>query len=484
MVRVFRLLSLMLIFPPVLLFVFGLLFWLSATRPDGFYLIEAIQSRSAMSLWISDKPERALSQRPTMNLFAWIRPSRTGNALSAFDEWFQEYLLSTDNTDEAAEGAPYVLPPAIIPQSQIENIFEPYHYDSVTRRVIEDIWNSGFLSVAGIIQPEADVWMKSLLGWHSAGVGLESLATLFGLSFHPDETRIVHPYFLTWLNRQPSAELRKESLGGVTIFESALEVSADELFELHGQLCSVGSLPERLCSEGSFLENPIDPFLRVSRDFRVQLKYFWTVRGGALIWSNQKECMRSAFEQSESRFSGCTDHARSPVRSLFGRRAALSLRRVVTAPQVESVGYFVNERQVMFDFNAVLEFLLNPKKVQSSWLSDLLSQASSLRELRELSKSLKLRSQVSPFWAARLVEHSPGSLELLTVARWMGLEEQLERIHRTWAESQFEFLYSLKAAWSGLPRTPARLNRSEPWQQAAEFKQSKSVFEIGWSEKE
>jgi hypothetical protein len=315
-------------------------------------------------------------------------------------------------------------------------------------------------------------------------VGLESLAKVFGLSPRTAEKGIIHPFFLTWLNRQPSAELERDTKDGLTVYESVLEVSADELFVLHGKLCWLGSIPDRLCSDGSFFDNPIDPFLRVSKVFKVQLKYFWTVRGGALLWSNRKECLGSAFSKSGTRFAGCVDRKPSSVKSLFEHNSALRLHKALTSQQRDSYGLFVNEEQLLNALDAVVDSFGNSEKLQSEWLSDLLVQADTLRDLRNLSNSLKLRSQLIPFWGARLVENGPGSLELLTVARWNGMDEHLEKIQRDWAESQFEFLYSLKTAWSGLPRTRGRFRQSGPWRQIAEFRQSKSLFEIGWSDRE
>ena len=484
MLRVFRWASMVLILAPFLFFLFGLLFWMSSARPDGFFLFEAIRARSAISLWLSDHSESGESRKIEMSVFAWLRPSRTDAALSGFDEWFREYLLLSEDTDESADGAPYILPPAIIRPFQIESEFEPDQYDSVTRQVIENIWNSGLFSLVGFIKPEADVWLKSLLGWHSAGIGLESLTKTFGLNQVTDENALFHPFLLNWLNRQPSAELERESFGGVTVFESVIEINADEFFKLYGKLCGTGALPDLWCSEGSFIENPLDPLLKVSPDFRVQLKYFWTVRGGALLWSNQKECLISAFAQSGDRFADCSDQKSASTRSHFEGGSMRRLRSALTSKKKKAFGYFVNEQQILFDFAEVVRVVSDPQRVRSKWFYDLLIQANFVRELKNLSSALTLRSQVTPYWGARLVEHSPGSLELLTIARWMGLDDELDRIHRPWAESQFEFLYSFQTAWSGLPRTPARLRQNGPWQQSAEFRQSKSVFEVGWSEKE
>ena len=124
MVRVFRWLSLILVLSPLLLFAFGILFWASAARPEGFFVFEAIRARSIVSFWLYDKSEKDFSKQIDMSVFVWIRPSQIGSAFTSFDEWFQEYLLMIEDTDEAADGAPYILPPAIIPPFQIESSFE------------------------------------------------------------------------------------------------------------------------------------------------------------------------------------------------------------------------------------------------------------------------------------------------------------------------------------------------------------------------
>lgn len=486
MIRIVRLLVIFVALPPLLFLILGFMIWASAVRPDGFFLLEAIRAHAVSSFWLKDNTGQGGSQELSLSVSAWIRPSHTKRALHRFDAWLREYMLIQDDTDEAVDGAPYVLPPVIIPQRQLpgELTVGPDSYDIATQRLIEDLWNSGFLVTMGVVRPESEFWLKSLLGWYSAGLSLEKLSNAFGLKPQDTESQAFAPYFLNWLNRQPSGELERETLGAITVHESVVEVNADQFFTLYEKLCIISALPVQWCSGDGFFENPVDPLLRVSSEFKIQLKYYWTIRGGALLWSNQKDCLVSGFEQSVGRFSACSDHDSRKPSSLFSSSVQRSLKEALLPRQNKAVGYFVNEQNIRSGFDSVLLNLSSSQANGSEWISDFLQRSDARSFIKSFRVALNLRAAKIPYWGAYLTEKSPGTYELYTVARWLGQDDQLHGIQRQWAESQFDFLYSVKLAWAGLPRTPARLRQNGQWRPSKEFKKSRAVFEIGWSEKE
>lgn len=484
--RIVRCLAWVGLFLPLLFFAVGILFWVSEARLSGSFQSDAWRERAVASFWVRDRSYRPDQNAVSLSVVAWVRPSRIEVSVPAVNEWIREYLLISGDTDELADDAPYLLPPALIPPFESFVAAEDDPYDVATRRVIENVWRSGLVVVAGEVEVESPLWQKSFLGWYGAGIGLEPLAQFFGLTHSEGRETPDAPFLLAWMSRLPRGELRASVDQGVLVHESVFEISPRELDDLFGRMCGLDAVPEDWCLDAGLPDNPLDPLMKVSREFKTQLKIYWTVRGGTLVWSNQKGCLISAFHSHNSRFSGCADIRNDRLQRAVVPSDALQLRRALLRSEQNAIGYFVNEANLKDAFDkALIEIRRNDVSAEGrGWIVDLLGREGVQALLGAIDSALTVRAERVPYWGATLTDRGPGRLTLLSVAHWQYTDTPLERIERTWAETQFGFLYSLNSVWTGRPKAPARLQHTGMRRTDTRLRHSNADFDVGWSEQE
>ena len=471
-------------FAPLL---FGFLVWMATARRADTYLLKSIQTNAAVTVWLN--PATAESENDfltpkKMTLSLWISPSKVSRALAHFDGWIQEYSLVRESTDEAAENESYALPPSVLPDPDEAEYFVEDPYDVALRALLEDFWNSGLFVVAGSIHFKTPFWMKPFVGWIGSGIQKNAPVHFFDSKLTFSGLREDGADFPSWFSELPFAHLGVESIDGLLVHETVFDIGGEQIAALHGRLCELGNVGENWCSLSDVFENPIEPVLYATEAFKAQFSVFWALRGEHLIWSNQRECLSVLAQGKNSERLSCGElpgEAGYPTVS-FQEREILNTDSTKGAGMV--AGFFLNQRAMRDSFESLASKVVAAPLDGATWLHDLIQGSTGGRLLKEWRSNLQGRALLLPSWGSRLNWLAPQTGQLSTFVHWFRGPGSGEQIEREWAESQFDFLYGLSAAWSGLPRGPGRLERTLPWQSQKSFWKADTVYSLGWSERE
>ncbi|MEY4064004.1 MAG: hypothetical protein RIR26_212 [Pseudomonadota bacterium] len=468
--------------------VFGFLVWLATARPADFYFIRAARENAAGGVWFEPS---ALSkhggpfQLQRADLSLWFEPEKLNKALVHFDSWMQEFALIREITHEAVEDQNYELPPAVVPHPGQAMAPLEDAYDLALRNLMEDIWSSGAVSLAGSLHFRVPHWQKFLSGWLTANVPSNRTTAFFDSTLEQSGLRDDAADLLSWFSRLPYAHLSQSSQSGLVWHESVFDVSGAQLADLHSHLCDLENLPESYCESNDSDESFLDPLLFATEDFKFQFVVFWAVRGDHLLWSNRKECLLSLVADEQSDGVGC---GRAPQQgiAIHKRESFLSHVRRDKGPREGSrAGFYLNQSQLTQGFGQSVKKLLSIEGIQgASWLQDAMRSVSGERTVREWDARLRSAEVLKPLWGARLSLPTvqEGRLAVFLVQGHLPPEEDNSTSH---SEDQFfSLLYGLNNAWFGLPRGPGRVLEVRRGKGGDAIWKTDAVYRLGWSERE
>lgn len=469
------------------LVLFGFLVWMATSRRADNYLLKSIQTNAVATVWLN--PATGVSDNDfltpeKMTLSLWISPSKISRALAHFDGWMQEYSLLRESIGTAAENESYALPPSVLPNLDEAEYFIDDPYDAALRALLEDLWNSGLFVIAGSLHFRTPFWMKPFVGWLGSGIQKNAAVHFFDSKLMFAGLREDGADFPSWFSELPFAHLGVESIDGLLVHETVFDIGGEQIAALHGKLCELGNVGENWCSISDIFANPLEPVLYATHEFKVQFTVFWALRGEHLIWSNQRACLSVLAEGRNSERLSCgelTSEARYPTVS-FQEREILNTDSAKGTGM--GAGFFLNQRAMRHSFESLASAVVADPLDGATWLHDLIQGSTGATLLKVWRSRLQEQAQLLPSFGSRLNWLSPQTGQLSTFVHWFRGPGSKEQIDREWAESQFDFLYSLVAAWSGLPRGPGRLERTLPWQSQQSFWKSMTVYSLGWSEKE
>lgn len=471
----------------LLFFFLGQMFWIAISKDERHYLAHSIRNCAPLSVWINQSASSAqqhLLDYGLLNFSLWIDPKKIKLALGNFDNWAQEYALVKDATEEAIDDESYPLPPSVPPDSSDIDVFIDDPYDLALQKLIEDFLNSGFVTISGAAHLKSPIWAKPLMGWLSADVVENALQRVFDTKIWLSGVRKDGADVLSWFSELPFAHLDSLKSNGVSIYESVFDLSGEQLAGLHSRLCELGNLSAEYCEFSDFDQNPLDPFLFLTENFKAQFRVFWTIRGDHLIWASTRSKLLNLINVEDSQPVSCT------LRSKSRSKDVLSLREerlfIFDSFKSESpyAGIFVNNYALHFAIEEISKKVSADPIEGASWLFDVLQTVDGERAARALRDALEEGALLKPLWGARLSWRPPERARMLTFAQFLNPPIGDGQIQPIQGEKTFNFLYGWVSAWQGIPRGPGRLEHSSPWLSQETYWRSVSEYSLGWRESE
>jgi hypothetical protein len=473
---------------PIFPVIFGFLGWLATARPADFYFLRSARENASGGIWMEPSAGRgAQTQFPLqrVDISFWLDSGKMNQALAHFDSWMQEYALIREVTHESVEDESYALPPAVIPQPG--EIVVPFEdpYDHAFQSLLEDVWSSGALAIAGSLRFEVPFWEKFMLGWLTADLPVSRARSFFDRSLADTGMRDDEADFLSWFARLPYAHLSETSESGLILNESVFDVSGEHLAELHGHLCDLENLPDSYCQPTDAEDTPLDPLLFATEDFKVQFVVYWAIRGEHLIWSNRRPCLLSLIPTESSPAVGCSGGPKSQRVGVRIKKFLNHLRQESDHQSGHLAGFYLNQGQLTQAFEQGVKRLLSSESIDgASWLQETLQTVSGERRVRDWHARLRVAEDFKPLWGTRLYFPSiqEGRLSLFALA---GSSRPASEISSALMEDQFfSLLYGLTNAWYGLPRGPGRRLEVQRGQVGDAVWKADAVYRLGWSDAE
>ena len=467
----------------------GLMFWLATVRDEDFYLHTSFKSGAVASFWIrpsleeEQKSKGAFSQA---DISVWFNPRRLNDALSGFGDWWNEFLLLTEESDDAAGSENQILPPfPLVPETE-ETVDSQFlvedSYDSALAGFLEDVWSSGFLIFAGSVHFKVPVWAKPMAGLSVsfAQSGLSSLLIdSFVRRFPMRDDALDLP---SWLVTIPYSNMVNYSS---PIQDLVLDLGDAELSELFMRLCDLGNLAENFCDVDELENNPLAPLFLTSEGFHVQLKIHWTLRGQHIVWSNSKECIEKIISQPVGRDFSCGDES-IPELVDTGRSLGplMNSKDLSSKDNRRSSGVWINQRALHQAGKMIISELKTEPPEGILQMLELFSIGSKERSMQAIQDALTEWAYLWPVWAAEIDREDAATGKLLIHAMRPVRPLPDEVLAPQVAAVQFSFFNSVLNAWLGLASSTTRLVRSKPWSQVNGYWRSESDYRFGWSEQE
>lgn len=483
------------IFVAALAFVVGgMILWFATSREKNFYTVNAFAKEAPVSLWIQfptvdGKGNSRELQRVSMSF--WLNPRHAQSAFANFDDWLHEYLLILEETDEAAQDQPHVLPPVPVPpeegegfdgEPEDEGYLERDPYDVAFADFFTDIWQSGLLTLAGSAYFDFPLWAKPFSGWLVAAAQSQFSPYIFDSLLEGLIVRSDGADLPSWLDAIPRAQAEIHS-GEPFVREAFVDLGGRELAELFGRLCELENLSEDYCSDVDPVKNPLSPILAVSENFQIQLTVFWTLRGQHLLWSNHRGCLLSLLQ------SGVSDECSEGTAAVESRRYVdgHQLRRFakgVSTHEQNSAGVLFNQIVLADKIEQTLRILSASTLDGASWLEDFFNSSAGDVFIGRVREVLGEKALGSNLLGAEIVYQDSGSGVLVNSLALLSGPPPEEQSRRGVFKQQFDFLNSVMSAWIGVPHSTARLAETKPWEKKNEHWRTETVYRLGWSEQE
>lgn len=472
----------------------GMTLWFATSREKNFYTVNAFAKEAPVSLWIqypSVDGEGNTRELQRVSVSMWFNPSQARVAFARFDDWLQEYLLILDETNEAAQDEPHVLPPVPVPPEvgdgfgadQEDGVYsERDPYDLAFANFFNDVWQSGLLTLAGSAYFDFPLWAKPFSGWLVAAAQSQFSPYIFDSLLEGLVVRSDGADLPSWLDAIPRAQAEIHS-DEPFVREAFVDLGGRELAELLGRLCDLENLSEDYCSEVDPVENPLSPLLAVSENFQIQLNIFWTLRGQHLLWSNRRGCLLSLLNSGHSAQCGGGIAAAEPRRYVDGHQLR-KFAKGVSTHNGNAAGVLFNQNVLAGKIEETLDVLSGSRIEGASWLEDFFNSSAGVDFVSRVREVLGKRALGSLFWGAEIVYQDSGSGVLVNSLASLSEPPAEEQSRREVFKQQFDFLNSVMSAWIGVPHSTARLAETKPWVKKNEHWRTETVYRLGWSEQE
>lgn len=162
-------------------------------------------------------------------------------------------------------------------------------FDAPVKRLIEEVWNAGLLRMGGVAIPELS--FAERIGFtFFAESGERAHANLTDLFLDAAPSRLQH-HLLSEVLRLAVLEIDRNERTGIV--KGLLQLDAFDVDLLADSLCSAEERSWDACGllnldRPKWREQAAQALGLLGDDFRVQLHFYWALRGSAVIWSNDE----------------------------------------------------------------------------------------------------------------------------------------------------------------------------------------------------
>jgi hypothetical protein len=467
----------------------GLLVWCATARSEDFYLRTSFKSGSVASFWIRpmlEKEQKLKGAFSQADVSVWLNSGRTEAAFSRFDNWWQELLLLSEESDEEAGSENQILPsfplnPEADDTDETEFLIED-SYDLALAELLEDIWTSGFLTFAGSVHFKVPVWAKPLAGLSGvlAQSGMSSsLVDAFADNFPLRQDALDLP---SWLVTIPFSNVVNQKS---PVQDLVLDLGGRELSELFARLCDLENLSEKYCEVEEAETNPLTPLFLTSEGFHVQLKFYWALRGQHIVWSNSKECLEDLISQPAGTRFRCGDFpAAGGSHTEHEFKQLMNYKNISDAGNIRASGVWFNQKSLHLSMNKMIGDLNPDLSAGLARLLEFLNFGRRDNAFLFIQNALTEWAYLWPLWGAEIGREDTASGKLFIHALRAVRPKPQEILQPRIAVNQFSFFNSVLNAWLGLANSTTRLVQSKPWAQENGYWRAESDYRFGWSEQE